>query len=240
MTPRIDEIGDRIYRISTYIPDVAPPAGFTFNQFLVVDDEPLLFHCGMRALFPTVSEAVTKLIPLDRLRWIAFGHLEADECGAMNNWLAAAPHAQVMHGAIGCDTSIGDLADRAPRALEDGEIIPIGAKRLRYLYTPHVPHGWDAGVLFEETSQTLFCGDLFTHLGDGPALVETDILGPAIAADEAFHAEAVTPHSATTIRRLGDLNPARLAVMHGSSYAGDGRALLNALADTFDRRLTAG
>jgi flavorubredoxin len=240
MTTRVDEIADGIFRISTFVPDVAPPDGFTFNQFLLRDEEPTLFHCGMRALFPAVSEAVGRVLPLSRLRWIAFGHLEADECGSMNQWLAAAPHAQIMHGALGCMTSIGDLADRAPCPLDDGTVIPIGKKRLLYRATPHVPHGWDAGVLFEETTKTLLCGDLFTHTGNGPARVESDVLAPAIATDAMFLAEAVTPRSGATLRGLAALQPQLLAIMHGSSFAGDGAGTLNGLAAHFDARLRSG
>lgn len=239
MTTQIDEIAEKIYRISTFVPEVAQPAGFTFNQFLLLDEEPLLFHTGMRGLFPAVREAVAKVMPLHDLRWIAFGHLEADECGAMNQWLAAAPRAQIMHGGIGCMTSVNDLADRAPRPLEDGEIVPIGAKRLRYRATPHLPHGWDAGVLFEEVSGTLFCGDLFTHVGNGPALVESEVLTPAIATDTMFLAEAVTPYSGRLLRQLAALSPRTLAIMHGSSFRGDGGGALKGLADHFDARLKA-
>ena len=172
MDAKIDEIGDRIFRLSVFVPDIAPPAGFTFNHFLVLGDEPLLFHCGLRKMFPVLSEAVAKVMPLERLRWLSFGHFESDECGSMNEWMAAAPHAQVAHGMTGCMVSIADMAVRAPRILADGEVIDLGGKRLRYIDTPHVPHGWDAGVLFEETSGTLLCGDLFTHTGNSPALTE--------------------------------------------------------------------
>jgi flavorubredoxin len=146
MEAKIDEIGDKIYRLSVFVPDVAPPLGFTYNHFLIRGDEPLLFHCGRRKMFPLVSGAVAKIIPLDCLRWLTFGHFEADECGSMNEWLAAAPEAQLAHGVVGCRLSVADLADRSPRVLSDGEVIDIGGKRLRYIDTPHVPHGWDAGV----------------------------------------------------------------------------------------------
>src|SRR3954447_23622795 len=177
----VHEIADGVYRLSTYLPDISP-AGFTMNQFLLDGDEPLLFHCGLRGLFPLVSEAVSRVLPVERLRWITFGHVEADECGAMNLWLAAAPGAQVAHGAVGCMVSINDLADRTPRALADGEVMELGEKRLRRVETPHVPHGWDAGVFFEETTSTLLCGDLFTANGDGPALTDLEITSPALAA----------------------------------------------------------
>jgi flavorubredoxin len=172
------EIADGIYRFSTCVPDAAP-GGFTFNQFLIRAEEPLLFHTGHRWPFPQVSEAVARVVPLDALRWIAFGHVEADECGAMNQFLSAAPHAEVAHGALGCAVSLDDLCDRAPRKLVDGEVLELGGKRARHIDTPHVPHNWEARVLFEETTQTLFCGDLFTHVGNGPATTEEDIVEPA-------------------------------------------------------------
>jgi flavorubredoxin len=237
MDTRVAEIAAGIYRLSTFVPEIAPPAGFTINQFLIDAAEPLLFHCGPRAMFPLVSAALAKVVPVERLRWIAFGHLESDEYGAMNQWLAAAPRAQVAHGVIGCEVSLNDLADRPPRALADGEVIDLGGKRVRHIDTPHVPHGWDARVLYEETTGTLFCGDLGTHLGDGPALTSSDIVGPAAAAEDAFRATCLTPDTAPTIRRLAALAPRTLAIMHGSSFAGDGAAALSALADDYARRL---
>ncbi len=173
METRISEIADGIYRLSTYVPDIAPPAGFTFNQFLVLGDEPLMFHTGLRKMFPLNRDALSRIIPPERLRWIAFGHFEADECGAMNEWLSIAPQAQAAHGQTGCMVSLNDFADRAPRILADGEVIDLGGgKRVRFIDTPHTPHGWDAGVLYEESTRTLLCGDLFTQLGDGPALTD--------------------------------------------------------------------
>src|SRR5262249_12603767 len=180
------EIAERVYRLSTCVAEAAP-GGFTFNQFLIRADEPLLFHTGPRRMFPLVSEAIARLVPLSRLRWIAFGHVEADECGAMNALLAAAPRAEVAHGAGGCRVSLDDLCDRPPRKLADGEVIDLGGMRVRHIDTPHVPHNWESRVLFEETTRTLFCGDLFTHAGDGPALTTDDIVGPALAAEELFH-----------------------------------------------------
>jgi flavorubredoxin len=233
METRIDEIGDRIYRFSTYVPDIVPPAGFTFNQFLILGDEPVLFHTGLRKMFPLVSEAVSRIMPVESLRWITFGHYEADECGAMNEWLAVAPTAQVAHGTTGCLVSPNDMADRAPRILANGEVIDIGGKRIRYIDTPHVPHGWDAGVIYEETSQTLFCGDLFTHLGNGSALTQSDIVGPALAAEDIFYDTSIAP----TVRRLADLTPRTLALMHGSSFNGDAVTALHDLANAYDKRL---
>jgi flavorubredoxin len=238
METRINEIADGIFRLSTFVPEIAPPAGFTFNQFLVLGDEPLLFHTGLRRMFPLVREAVARILPPEQLRWIAFGHYEADECGAMNEWLAVAPHAQVAHGQTGCLVSLNDTADRAPRVLADGEVMDLGnGRRLRYIDTPHIPHGWEAGVMMEEGSGTLLCGDLFTQIGDGPALTEGDVVGPAIAAEDLFRYSSLNPGMGATIRRLAALSPRRLALMHGPSFAGDGAAALRALADDYDRRI---
>jgi flavorubredoxin len=233
MQPTVDEIADGIYRISTWIPDVSPE-GFTFNQFLVVADEPLLFHTGPRAMFPLVAEAVATVMPVESLRWITFGHVESDECGSMNMWLAAAPPSQVAHGALGCDVSLNDLCDRPPRALEEGEVIDLGGKRVRQISTPHVPHGWEAQVLFEEATGTLLCGDLFSQIGSGPAITTDDVVEPAMAAEAMFHATCLAPHTAQTLRALGDLNPTTLAIMHGTSYQGDGKQALYSLAAGYE------
>ncbi|WP_374654161.1 MBL fold metallo-hydrolase [Dongia sp.] len=239
METKIYEIAAGIYRLSTHVAEIAPPAGFTFNQFFILGDEPLLFHTGPRRMFPLVRAAVAKLMKPEDLRWITFGHVEADECGAMNDWLALAPRAQVAHGKTGCFVSLNDLADRPPRMLDDGEVIDIGgSKRLRYLDTPHVPHGWEAGLLYEETSGTLLCGDLFTQLGDRAALVSDDIVGPAIAAEDMFKYSSLNPDMGATIRRLADLKPRKLALMHGPSFEGDGAAALVALAADYDRRVS--
>ena len=233
METRINEIADGIYRLSTFVPQVAPPAGFVFNQFLVKGEEPLLFHCGMRGIFPLVSAAVAKIVPIESLRWISFGHVESDECGAMNNWLAAVPRAQVAHGKTACMVSLNDIADRMPRALNNGEVLDLGGKRVRYLDTPHVPHCWEAGVIYEETTGTLLCGDLLTHVGDGPAVTGNDIVGPAIAAEEIFHATSIGVATAPTIRKLAELKPRTLGLMHGSSFNGDCAGALHALADYY-------
>ncbi len=238
METRISEIADGIYRLSTFVPEIGPPAGFTFNQFLVLGEEPLLFHTGPRAMFPLVRAAVSRLIAPERLRWIAFGHYEADECGSMNDWLAVAPNAEVAHGQTACLVSLNDMADRRPRMLQDGETIELGnSKRVRYLDTPHVPHGWEAGLLYEESTGTLLCGDLFTQLGDGPALTEGDIVGPAVAAEEMFRYSSLNPGMGGTIRRLAELSPRTLALMHGPSFRGDGAAALLALARSYDDRV---
>ncbi|MES2253599.1 MAG: MBL fold metallo-hydrolase [Pseudomonadota bacterium] len=235
MQTDIAEIAPGIHRLSTYVAEIAPPVGFTFNQFLIEADEPLLFHCGPRAMFPLVSAAVARIMPIDRLRWISFGHVESDECGAMNQWLAAASKAQVVHGQVACMVSLNDLADRPPRALANGEVLDIGGRRIRYLDTPHVPHGWEAGVIYEEVTRTLFCGDLFTHFGNGAAITEDSILDAAIFAEEQAHASALTPQTAPTLRMLAALSPARLAVMHGSSFKGDCAAQLASLADYYEK-----
>ncbi len=227
------EIADGIHRISTFVPD----AGIPFNQYLVVADEPLIFHTGMRQLFPLVSEAVGRIIDPTTLRYVTFGHFEADECGAMNQWLATAPAAEVVHGNIGVMVSLNDQADRPPRALADGEVLDLGGKRVRWIDTPHVPHGWDAGLLLEETTGTLFVGDLFTAMGDSPASTTADIVGPAQAAEDAFGATSLTPMTAPTIRRLAELAPATLALMHGPAFTGDTAAALGALAGFYEARL---
>jgi flavorubredoxin len=238
METKINEIANGIYRLSTFVPEIAPPAGFTFNQFLVLGDEPLLFHTGLRKMFPLIRDAVSRLIPAERLRWVAFGHYEADECGAMNEWLAVAPQAQVAHGQTGCLVSLNDMADRAPRVLQDGETIDLGSgKRVRYIDTPHVPHGWEAGVLFEESTRTLLCGDLFTQLGDGAALTNSDIVAPAIVAEDIFNYSSLHPTMGQNIRQLAALSPRTLALMHGPSFDGDGSAALCALAGEYERRM---
>src|SRR5581483_882648 len=237
METKIAEIADGIYRLSTFVPEIAAPAGFAFNQFVIMGDEPLMFHTGLRKMFALNRDALRRLMPLERLRWIGFGHFEADECGAMNEWLAVAPAAQAAHGQTGCLVSLNDFADRAPRILADGEVIDIGrGKRVRFIDTPHTPHGWDAGVMYEESTGTLLCGDLFTQTGDGPALTEGDIVGPSIAAEDMFQYSALNPAMGTTIRSLVKLAPRTLALMHGPSFAGNGAAALAALADEYDRR----
>ncbi|MGD9987279.1 hypothetical protein [Pseudonocardia sp.] len=239
METTVHEIAEGVYRLSTLLPDVAG-AGFTMNQFLLDAEEPLLFHCGPRRLFPLVSAAVAKVRPVEDLRWLAFGHVESDECGAMNLWLAAAPHAQVAHGALGCMVSLDDLADRPPRPLADGEVLDIGGHRLRHVPTPHVPHGWEAQLLHDETTGTLLCGDLLTQIGEAPPLVhDADLVSAAFAAEDVFHATGLTAQTAPTIRGLADLAPRTLALMHGPSATGDCAATLRALAEGYAARLDA-
>lgn len=235
MTTTIDEIAERIYRISTLVPEIAPPAGFTFNQYLIDADEPFLFHCGPRGMFPLVSAAVGRVTPVERLRWISFGHVESDECGSMNLWLAAAPKAQVVHGEIACSVSLNDLADRPPRVVADGEVLDIGGRRVRYIDTPHVPHAWESGLVYEEVTRTLFSGDLFSQVGHGAPVTTDSILPASIAAEEAFHATSLTPAIAPTLRKLAGIRPARLAVMHGSCFAGDCAAELEKLAAYYEK-----
>ena len=236
METKIVEIADGIYRLSTYVPEVTPD-GFTFNQYLVDAEEPLMWHLGHRMLFDSVSAAVASVVPVERIRWLMFAHVEADECGSMNQWLAASPHAEVMHGMTGVMVSLADLADRPPRPLGGGEVVDLGGKRVRWMDTPHVPHNWESGLLFEETTSTLFCGDLFTRTGDIPAISDADPVGPAAAAEDMFLATSLTASTGPTIRGLADLQPARLALMHGSVYTGDPRAALHALADDYDVRV---
>mgnify|MGYP001188613428 CR=1 FL=1 len=227
---RIDEIADRIYRICTPVPPEAMPGGFTFNQYLLDDDRPLLFHTGMRALFPAVREAIESVIPADRLRYVAFGHVEADECGALNRFLAAAPRAEPVCGRVGAQISLGDLADRPARALEDGEALSLGAKSVVWIDAPHVPHNWENGFLYERSTGTLLCGDLFTRAGhDLPPLTAGDILGPAEAMRLAEPDSGLplsysrAPDTRATLERLAALKPTTLAVMHGSAWQGSGR-----------------
>jgi flavorubredoxin len=239
MEAKVDEIGDGIYRISTFLPHVRPPAGLTFNEFVMLADEPLLFHCGHRKLFPLVSAAVARVLPLDRLRWISFGHLEADECGSMNEWLAVSPLAQIVHGVRGCRLSIDDMADRPARALTNGDVLDLGGRRVRFIDTPNIPHGLDAGVIYEEATSTLFCGDLFAHDGNGPALTTGDILGPAVVTSDAAGFTTIGPSTAPVIGGLAKLAPKMLAVMHGSSFTGDATAALTGLANHYADRLRA-
>ncbi len=233
MQTDVAEIAPDVFRLSTFIPE----AEFMFNQFLLRDEESLLFHTGPRALFPLITDAVSRLIDISELRWITFGHVESDECGSMNLWLDVAPNAEVAHGAMGCIVSVNDLADRPPRPLQDEEVLEIGTKRMRRLETPHVPHGWDAGLFFEESAATLFCGDLFTATGSSPAMTDSEIVGPALSAEDVFGATCLTPATGLTMRRLAKLNPQTLGLMHGPSYTADCGRALHDLADAYDQRL---
>lgn len=235
MNTVVTEIADQIYQLSTYV----EPADLRFNQYLVVADEPLLFHCGQRQLFPTVRAALGKVIAVEKLRWVSYGHFEADESGAMNDWLGAAPVACIAVGGLGCMLSANDIAIRPPRALGDGETLDLGGKRVRYIATPHVPHCWDAGLLYEETTNTLLCGDLFTQSGNGAAITEGDIVTPALAAEDQYHSTALTPPTAPTIHQLAALKPTTLGLMHGPAFRGDGMRAPNTLADGHAQRFEA-
>lgn len=226
----VQEVADGIYRIST--PVTHPGAGFSYNQYLIVDDEPLLFHTGLRKMSALVHEAVAAVLAPQRLRHIAFSHVEADECGALNEWLAAAPRSAPLCGRVAAMVSIEDLADRPPRALADGELLSLGKHAVRWFDTPHLPHAWECGLMVEETTRTLLCGDLFTQGGaDLPAITESDILGPS----EAFRREmdyfSHTRQARPMLERLAATRPTTLACMHGSAWHGDGAGLLRALAD---------
>jgi flavorubredoxin len=228
---RVDEIADRIFRISTPVPPSTVPGGFTFNQYLLVDDQPLLFHTGPRRMFPLVREAIASVMPIERLRWIGFSHVEADECGSLNELLAVAPQAVPLCGQIAALVSMNDLADRPPRALGDGESLSLGQKSVTWFDTPHVPHAWECGFLFERHGRTLLCGDLLTQGGaDGPPLTEADILEPSEAFRKAMdyysHSTLAGPH----LERLAATAPRTLACMHGSAWRGDGARLLRDLA----------
>jgi flavorubredoxin len=227
----IDEITDGIYRIST--PSAKVPGGFTFNQYLIVDDDPLLFHTGLRALFPLVREAIDAVMPAERLRYISFSHYEADECGSLNQFLVVAAKSFPLCGHIAAMVSISDVADREPRAIGDAEVISLGRHRVRWFDMPHLPHGWECGFLVEETTRTLLCGDLFTQGGaDLPALTESDILGPSEALRSKLDYFAHSANTRAMLERLAATEPTTLACMHGSAWRGDGTALLRALADS--------
>lgn len=226
---RIDEIADGIYRISTPIPPSVAPGGFSFNQFLIRDDEPALFHLGMRSIFPLVRAAIATVMPPERLRYLAFSHFEADECGALNDFLQLAPDSVPVCSAIAAMTSVGDFAARPPRTLADGETLALGSRTLRWVDTPHLPHNWESGLMFDERTATLLCGDLFAQGGDAnPPLTSDDLLGPS----EAFRLAGVSsgmadPYShgrgmGALIERLAALRPRTLAAMHGSSFQGRG------------------
>lgn len=229
----VNEIADGIYRINTPV-ELPGEGGFTFNQYLIADDEPLLFHTGLRQLFPFVREAVASVLPVEKLRHIAFSHVEADECGSLNDWLAAAPEASPLCGSVAALVSIGDIADRPPRALADGERVSLGKHAVRWLDTPHLPHAWECGFLAEETTSTLLCGDLFTQKGGAelPAVTESDILTPSESFRRGMDYFSHTKNTRALIEKLAATKPKLLAVMHGSAYRGDGAKLLRALGES--------
>jgi len=242
VTARIDEIAPDLYRISLYVPEIA----LQFNHFLVRDAEPLLFHTGMRQMFPQVRDAVARVIDPVSLRWISWSHFEVDECGALNEWLAVAPQAVPVCSQVGALVNIGDFANRPPRGLAKDEVIETGQHRYRFVPTPHLPHGWDAGVLFEETTGVLLCSDLFHQLGDVEPVTSADVLGRWDAAVAAYQQHPVlmdyVPLTPATRRRLDELaalQPRMLAAMHGSTFVGDGATALRAAADMLQARLGA-
>lgn len=234
MNTTVEEVVEGIHRIATHVPE----ADFTFCQYLVVGDDALLFHTGPAQLADLTVKAVGSVIPMDRLRWISWGHVENDESGAAERILAAAPNAQVAVGATGAMLNMFDVAGRPIRPLQDGESIELGGPTLRWLDTPQVPHGWDAGLLYEQRSGTLLCGDLFAVGGALPATTDDDLAGPALAFDAAFPgATALTPGLAPAVRELAHLAPAALAPMHAPAYVGpEAASMLGALADVYAER----
>jgi flavorubredoxin len=231
----INEIADGIYRINT--PVQLPVGAFNFNQYLIVDDKPMLFHTGPRRMFPLVQEAIAGILPPEGLSYISFSHFEADECGSLNEFLAIAPQAVPVCSRVAAMVSVNDVADRAAHALGDGETLNLGRHSMRWFDTPHLPHAWECGLMFDDTTRTLMCGDLFTQGGEGKeALVETDILGPSEAFRGAMDYYAHSPDSNAMLERLARESPATLACMHGSAWQGDGAALLRALAKSIEER----
>lgn len=232
MQSKVTEIAPDIYRISTFHPDYA----IQFNQFLIMDDEPFLMHTGFKRMFQATLEGVRSIVDPAKLRWIGFSHFESDECGALNEWLGVAPHAQAVCSFVGAMVMVNDFADRAPRSLADNEVLQTGRHRLQFLATPHVPHCWDAGLFFDETERTLLCSDLFFQPGDPEPVIESDIVGRARDAIQGSLAGPMakdmpyTPYTNSTLERLAALEPATLAVMHGSSFRGDGRKAILDLA----------
>src|SRR5688572_9531208 len=227
----LHEIAPGIYRINTPLQLPGDAGGFNFNQYLIADDEPLLFHTGPKRMFPLVAEAIGAVLPLSSLRHVAFSHYEADECGSLNDFLAAAPQAQAVCGRIGAMVSVNDVAARPARALADGEVLAIGRHKLKWFDAPHVPHGWECGFMMETETRTLLCGDLFTQGGSGATPVtDADILEPSEQFRQQMDYYAHTPATAATLERIAREEPRTLACMHGSAYRGDGAKLLRALS----------
>jgi flavorubredoxin len=227
----VNEIAPGIYRINTPVPVPDNPGGFNFNQYLVVDEQPLLFHTGPRRMFPLVREAIARIMPVERLRYVGLSHFEADECGAMNEFLAAAPNAVPVCGQVAAMVSVNDAADRPARALADGETLSLGTHQMRWFDTPHLPHGWECGLMLDTHTRTFFCGDLFTQGGAGEtAVTESDILGPSEVFRSHMDYYAHAPNTTGVLERLAQEQPTTLACMHGSAWRGDGAALLRALA----------
>lgn len=240
MKSNVTEIAPDVYRISTFNPDF----GIQFNQFLIRDEEPFIMHTGMKKMFPTTLEGVASVIDPAKLRWVGFSHFESDECGALNDWLSVAPNAQAVCSFVGATVSVNDFALRPPRPLNDNEVFEIGRHRLRFLATPHVPHGWDAGLFFEETDKTLLCSDLFFQPGDPEPLTESDLVGSAKDAIIAGLSSPLakdmpyTPYTNMTLLRLAELQPRTLAMMHGTSFRGDGNRAITDLAGVIKEALS--
>jgi flavorubredoxin len=235
---RIDEIADGIFRISTPVPPSEFPGGFSFNQFLILDDAPALFHAGLRMIYPAVKEAIEKVVPVSRLRYVAFSHFESDECGALNRFLADAPDAEPVCSRTAVAVSVGDFSDRPPRAVADGEVLTLGKRSLKWIDVPHMPHAWECGYMMEEHTSTLFCGDLFTQGGhETPPLTEGDILGPSEGLRGALDYYSHTKNGAAMLERLAEFKPDTLACMHGSSFRGDGAQMLRALGHSLDESM---
>ncbi|MFQ5509243.1 MAG: MBL fold metallo-hydrolase [Leptospirillia bacterium] len=231
----VHEIADGIYRINTPV-EIPGAGGFSFNQYLIVDEEPLLFHSGPRAMFGLVKEAVAHVMPVESLRHVGLSHVESDECGSLNDWLAVAPNAAPLCGQVAAMVSINDMADRQPTALADGETVSLGSHTVKWMDTPHLPHGWDCGYLMEQQTGTLLCGDLFTQPGaDTPAVTESDILGPSEGFRQAMDYFAHAKNTNALIEKLAAAKPATLACMHGSAWKGDGAKLLRALGDVLGK-----
>jgi len=227
----VQEIADGIYRINTPV-DLTNGLGFSFNQYLLLDDETLLFHTGPRRMFPLVREAVASVMPVERLRYVSFSHFEADECGSLNEWLAVAPQSEPLCGNIAAMTSIGDVADRPPHVMADDELLSLGTHAVRWFDTPHLPHAWECGFLVEERTRTFLCGDLFTQPGaEHPPVTEADIFGPSEAFRHQLDYFAHTKQARGMLERLAATQPTLLACMHGSAWRGDAAKLLRALAD---------
>lgn len=228
----VTEIAPDVYRICTYIPEI----DLQFNQFLVKDEEPLLFHTGMKSLFPLVREAVATVIDPAKIRWISFSHFEADECGSLNEWLEIAPGAQPVCSTIGALVSVNDFAQRPAKAMNDGDVLATGKYRFRFIQTPHVPHCWDAGLMFEETNGTLLCSDLFHQLGDVEPLTESDVIDRARRTLVEYQAGPFanympyTRHTDRIMQKLAALKPRTIVPMHGSAYAGDGERAIRDVA----------
>jgi len=239
METRVDLIATNLYRISTHVPE-GPPGGITHNQFLVRGKEALLFHTGFPRMFSAVRDAVATVMDPREVRWIGSCHASRpDEYGSMNDWLALAPSAAVTHGRVGCFLCLAETASRPPRPLMDGEVIDLGGPRLRWIDTPHVPGPWESGVLFEEQTRTLLCGDIFSRAGEAEVTTTSTIVPAAIAHDERMHGNALTPATAPTLRRLATLEPATIAMMHGPTFQGDGAGELRSFASYFAEALKA-